>query len=399
MEQGKVLECKAYWDEAGKLFSSLPIGTPEILDSMEKVPAALKEQKVSSVCVVTDKGILAAGLLDGLQAALTEAGIATAIYDGVVPNPTVANVEAAREVYLSHQCNGILALGGGSVMDCAKVMAARVAAPDTPVMDMLGLYAPQSPLPPFIAIPTTAGTGSETTIAAIITTDEDHRKLIVMAVEFIPAYAVLDPKLTLGLPKAITAATGMDALAHAVESYIGTFRTEYSDAKAIEAVQGVKAYLKRAYDNGADETAREGMLLASHNAGISFTRGFVGYVHSIAHTLGSVYNMPHGLAIAITMPYVLEACGESIYESLGDLAIRCGIAPAGAQDKEAALAFIDWVKELNASMGIPSVADCLKEEDIPAMAAMADEEANPTYPVPLRMDAEELAAIYRKMLP
>ena len=399
MEQGKVLECKAYWEEAGKLFSSLPIGTPEILGSVETVPAALEGLKVSSVCVVTDKGIRAAGLLEGLQAALENAGIAVAVYDGVVPNPTVSNVEAAREVYLSHRCNGILALGGGSVMDCAKVMAARVAAPETPVRDMLGLYTPPRPLPPFVAIPTTAGTGSETTIAAIITTDEDHRKLIVMAVAFIPAYAVLDPKLTLGLPKEITAATGMDALAHAVESYIGTFRTEYSDAKAVEAVLGIKAYLKRAYDNGGDEAAREGMLLAAHNAGISFTRGFVGYVHSIAHTLGSVYNMPHGLAIAITMPYVLEACGESIYGSLGELALRCGIAPAGTRDKEAALAFLDWVKELNASLGIPAVANCLREEDIPALAARADEEANPTYPVPLRMDAEELAAIYRKMLP
>lgn len=397
MNQAKVLECNAYWDEAGKLFSSLPIGIPEILDSIQKAPGVLREQKVSSVCIVTDKGILAAGLLDGLLAALKEAGIAAAIYDGVVPNPTIQNVEAARDVYALHQCDGILAVGGGSAMDCAKVMAARVAAPDTSVMDMLGLYVPQTPLPPFVAIPTTAGTGSEATIAAVITNDEDHRKLVVMATQFVPAYTVLDAKLTLGLPKAITAATGIDALAHAVESYIGTFRSEFSDAKAIEAVCGIKTYLKRAYDNGADLKAREQMLLAAHNAGLSFTRGFVGYVHSIAHSLGSVYNMSHGLAIAITMPYVLEAYGESIYGSLGDLAIRCGIADAGTGAKAAALQFIDWLKGLNASMDIPAVADCIKEEDIPKMAAMADQEGNPNYPVPLRMDAEELAAIYRKM--
>lgn len=372
----------------------LPYREPEILQDMEQVSEVLKQKAVDSVLIVSDRGITNAGLLNGLTDALKQKDIDYVIYDDTVPNPTIANVEAARQLYLDNACKAVIAVGGGSSIDCAKVTAARIAKPKQAVSKMRGLLKIHKKLPLLIAVPTTAGTGSETTLAAVITDEKTHHKYPINDFCLIPKYAVLDYHVTTGLPKSLTGTTGMDALTHAVEAYIGGSTTKHTRAMAEEAVKLIRTYLKRAYDNGQDEQAREGMLRAAYCAGIAFTQSYVGYVHGIAHSLGGQYSVPHGLANAVILPYMLEEYGVSCHKRLGKLARVCGIAAVEDADGTASEKFITWIKEMNSYMGIPRHIDGIREEDIPMMAQHADKESNPLYPVPKLMDAKELEKMY-----
>ncbi len=259
---------------------------------------------------------------------------------------------------------------------------------------MRGLLKIHKKLPTLVAIPTTAGTGSETTLAAVITDSATHHKYPVNDFVLIPRYAVLDYRVTTGLPRQITATTGMDALTHAVEAYIGGSTTKLTRKMAETAVRLIRDNLKEAYDHGDNAKARENMLHAAYCAGIAFTRSYVGYVHGVAHSLGGRYGIPHGLANAVILPYFLEAYGKSCEKRLGKLARICGIAPESADDHAASRNFIRWVRQMNHSMDIPDTLDGIREEDISQMAAHADKESNPLYPVPRLMDADELAGMY-----
>lgn len=375
----------------------LPYREPEILGDMTQLSRILKEKGKSSVLIVTDKGISSLGLTKGLTDALTQEGISYTVYDDTVANPTIRNVEQAREEYLAHHCSAIIAFGGGSSIDCAKAAGARIAKPGQPVQRMRGLLKVHKKLPTLIAVPTTAGTGSETTLAAVITDSETRHKYPINDFVLIPHYAVLDYRVTTGLPAHITATTGMDALTHAVEAYIGGSTTKLTRSMAEEAVCLIRDNLKRAYDNGEDAEARKNMLRAAYCAGVAFTRSYVGYVHGVAHSLGGQYGIPHGLANAVILPYFLQEYGQSCEKRLGQLARVCGIAPGKADDHTASQIFIDWVREMNRSMNIPETIEGIKEEDIPQMAAHADKESNPLYPVPRLMDEKELAVMYRKI--
>lgn len=375
----------------------LPYREPEILNDMEALSHVLVEKGKTSVLIVTDKGISSLGLAEGLKDALTKAGISYAVYDDTVQNPTIDNVEQAREAYLAHHCNAVIAFGGGSSIDCAKAAAARIAKPKQSVQKMRGLLKIHKKLPTLVAIPTTAGTGSETTLAAVITDSATHHKYPINDFVLIPGYAVLDYHVTTGLPRHITATTGMDALTHAVEAYIGGSTTKHTRKMAEEAVCLIRDNLKRAYDNGEDREARENMLRAAYCAGIAFTQSYVGYVHGVAHSLGGRYGIPHGFANAVILPYFLEEYGASCEKRLGRLARICGIASGEKDDHEASRIFIKWVREMNHSMGIPEKIDGIRTEDIPKMAAHADRESNPLYPVPRLMDVNELAAMYWKI--
>lgn len=372
----------------------LPYREPEILERMSHIANVLKNKNLNSVLIVTDKGISSLGLLNDLKQALKESCIEYVIYDDTVQNPTISNVEEARKMYLENNCQAIIGFGGGSSMDCAKVTGARIAKPKQPVSKMRGLLKIHKKLPTFFAVPTTAGTGSETTLAAVITDDKTHHKYPINDFYLIPNYAVLDEKVTQGLPKNITATTGMDALTHAVEAYIGGSTTKHTRAMAEEAVQLIKKYLKRAYDNGQDVEARANMLRAAYCAGVAFTQSYVGYVHGIAHSLGGQYGVPHGLANAVILPYFLEEYGESCHKRLGKLAKICKIADNNDSDSTASEKFIHWIKEMNESMNIPKHIDGIKEKDIAVMAMHADKESNPLYPVPKLMDVEELKKMY-----
>ncbi len=261
-----------------------------------------------------------------------------------------------------------------------------------------GLLKVLKKLPPFIAVPTTSGTGSETTIAAVITDDETHHKYAVMDLQLVPKYAVLDPEMTRGLPPKITAATGMDALTHAVEAYVcWTYNTKESLQCAEEATVAIFKYLERAYQNGDDMEARTEMLIASFKAGFAFTRAGVGNVHAIAHTLGGLYNTPHGLANAVILPIVLEDYGEAVYPRLSRLAELTGVCTSGTQEQKAK-AFIKEIRAMNQRMDIPTGFDHIQEKDIPQMITWALKEANPFYPVPVVYDRDRCNKVIHRII-
>ena len=282
-------------------------------------------------------------------------------------------------------------------MDCAKVTAARIAKPRQSVSKMKGLLKILHKLPLLVAVPTTAGTGSETTLAAVITDDKTHHKYPINDFSLIPRYAVLDPQVTLGLPQHLTATTGMDALTHAVEAYIGGSTTRHTRAMAEEAVTLISKYLLRAYIDGNDWVARENMLRASYCAGIAFTQSYVGYVHGLAHALGGQYGIPHGFANAVILPHMLEEYDSSCHKRLAKLARICNIADKKDNNSLAAEKFISWVKKMNCTMNIPVYIDGIQDKDIPTMARHADKECNPLYPVPKLMNAAQLAGMYDKI--
>ncbi len=374
---------------------------PELIDgpgSISRLPGFIKSKGITNVLVVTDKGLMGLKLLDGLFAALKAEGIAYTLYDGVQPNPTIPNIEESYSLYKGNGCKGIIAFGGGSSMDCAKATGARAANPGKSVPKMRGLLKVGRKLPPLFAVPTTAGTGSETTLAAVITDPSTHEKYALNDPKLIPPYAVLDPELTVKLPPHITSTTGMDALTHAVEAYIGRSNTRHTVDMAEKAVKLIFDNLEKAYANGTDITARDNMLHASYYAGAAFTRAYVGYVHAIAHNLGGLYGVPHGLANAVILPYVLEFFGSSAHARLAKLADIAGITTSVQSDTEKALVFIDAVKGMNKRMNIPDKIPQIKEEDIPTIVQRAFREAHPLYPVPRIMEWEDCERIVRKLM-
>ena len=375
----------------------LPYREPKVLASVDEAAAVLKQKTIKKVLIVTDRSLLKLGLAEPLLAALKARGIGASVYADTVPNPTIANVEAAREQYLAEGCEAIIGFGGGSSMDCAKIAAARVAKPHQSVPQMKGILRIHRRLPLLLAVPTTAGTGSETTLTAVITDSETHHKYPISDFPLIPQYAVLDYRMTLGLPRSITATTGLDALTHAVEAYIGRSTNAYTRAMAEEAVTLIHSHLLRACEDGSDAEARQQMLRAAYCAGNAFTRSYVGYVHGLAHALGGQYGTPHGLANAIILPHFLEEYGEIIHRKLADLARRCGIAPANARDALAARMFIDWVWDLNRQLDIPRFIPEIQVADMPVMAQHADAECNPLYPVPKLLDAKMLEMMYYRI--
>ena len=375
----------------------LPYRNPKIIPSDAGIPDVLRKHGVSSVMIVTDAGIRSLGLTAFLEKTLKENEITYCIYDRTVANPTIWNVEEAKELYLKEGAQAIIAFGGGSSMDCAKAAGARIVKPHQSISQMKGLLKVHKKLPLLIAIPTTAGTGSETTLAAVITDSEKHYKYPINDFSLIPRYAVLDYHETVGLPKMITATTGMDALTHAVEAYIGGSTTKETRKMAEEAVTLIHQHLKNAYDDGHNKEARKGMLKAAYCAGVAFTKSYVGYVHAVAHSLGGQYGTPHGLANAVILPVVLRMYGPACEKKLACLARKAGVVEENLTDREASRDFIRWVQKMNDSMGIPRTIPEIQEEDIPTMAKHADQEGNPLYPVPVLMNRKELEKIYYKV--
>lgn len=367
--------------------------------SVKKLPQVIKEKGLSKMMIVTDKGLTGLNLLDGLYEGLKAEGVDYVVYDKTQPNPSIDNIEEVRKLYLDNGCQGFIAFGGGSPMDCAKAAAARIARPNKPVQKMRGQLKIIKKTPLLFAVPTTAGTGSETTLAAVVTNTKTHEKYALNDPVLRPKYAVLDPELTVGLPPHITSTTGMDALTHAVEAYIGHSNTKETSAKAEEATKLVFENLEDAYKNGADIHAREQMLLASHYAGIAFTRAYVGNVHAIAHNLGGFYGVPHGLANAIILPYVLDFYGETAYERLARLSECAGVAKDGQSDEQKALDFIQAIRDMNARMNIPDKIEKIQEKDIETIAKRACKEANPLYPVPRIMDLDDCIDIIHRLMP
>ena len=361
--------------------------------SVLKLPSIIKNKGVNKVLLVTDNGLLKLGIPNGLIETMEKENLSYEIFSDLQLNPTDENVEAGFKVFKDNNCEGIIAFGGGSPMDCAKAIAAKNAHPNKSIKQLQGILKVHKKICPFWAVPTTAGTGSETTVAAVITEVKTHHKAPISDPAILPRYAVLDPELTKGLPPKITATTGLDALSHAVEAYTNHFyNTEEEDTRAKNAVKLIYNNLYKAYLDGNDMEARQNMQIAAFDAGRAFTRGCVGNVHAVGHTLGGLYGYPHGEAMSIILPYVLRQFGEAVYDSLADLADVCDIK--GANNKEKALNFISWIEEMKDKMNIPKGINCIKDEDIEQIVEWAEKEANPLYPVPVIWDKND----FRKLI-
>ena len=372
----------------------LPYREPVILDSIKEIPNNLKNLSIKNILLITDKGIRNLGITKELEEVLSKNNINCIVYDETLPNPTVDNIESARKLYVDYSCEALIAFGGGSPIDCAKAVGARIAYPKKTIGKLKGLLKIRRKIPLLIAIPTTAGTGSEVTLASVVSDPSIQHKYTLMDFNLIPRIAVLDPSVTVSLPPHLTSTTGLDALTHAIEAYIGRSTTNDTRKKAIEAIKLIFGNIEEAYNNGSNIKARTNMLKAAYLAGIAFSKSYVGYVHAVAHSLGGQYNIPHGLANAVLLPIVLEKYGKNIYKKLHKLSIEVGISSKDENKEESARKFIKAIYALNERMNIPKKLKGIKEEDIVIMSKHADKEANPLYPVPKLFNAKELEYFY-----
>lgn len=396
----KKVWCRTYQAVMRVALAVMPWREPQLLQGEGSFASAvdfLAQHGVNRPLIVCDKAALERHALDGFFQNAEEK-LQYAVFDGVLPNPTVDQVEQGLAVYLQNGCNGILAFGGGSAMDCAKAIGARVVRPKKSVNQLKGLLKVRKKLPPFFAVPTTAGTGSECTVAAIITDSATHDKYAINSFALIPHYAILDPVLTVGLPPFLTATTGMDALTHAVEAYIGGANTKSTKKNAEEAVKLIFDNLEEATFNGQNLQARINMQKAAYLAGLAFTRAYVGYAHALAHSLGGKYGIAHGLANAVLLPEVLDKFGKTAWKKLAKLS-RLAVAEQDDSDKVAAEKFIVAIRNMNEKLGIPSnFGGKIHREDFTELAIHAEKEANPLYPVPQLWSVSDFVEVYEKVM-
>ncbi len=365
------------------------------LNHPQRVIEILRYHQFSHPIIVTDAGIVKLGLHEPLIAILKAKQIAFSIFDQTSVNPTLQNIEDAFKLYQRDGCDSIIGFGGGSSLDCAKGVMVKLTHPKKNLKQLKGLLRVGKRQGFMIAIPTTAGTGSEATVALVVSNPESHEKYAISDPHLIPDYALLDPALTVSLPPSLTAYTGMDAFTHAVESYLNLFQTWQSKAKALNAIRLIHQHLIKAYKKSHDMPARQGMLEASYEAGVAFTRVYVGYVHCIAHALGGYYHVNHGLANAVILPHVLRAYGSSVDAKLAELAKVVGVASALKTNQQNAAAFIQYIERLNEQLGIgKTFKGIIQDQDIPALVHRALEEGNPLYPVPRVLEYEQLKKVY-----
>ncbi len=378
----------------------MPIKEPKLIEGSHivlEIPSILKAENISRVLLVTDATLMDLKLVEPLINALKTASIEVHIYKDVQANPTVDNVESGLALYQAHQCQGIIAFGGGSPMDCAKVVGARVARPKKSIQAMQGILKVRKKTPFLIAVPTTAGTGSEATLAAVISDPKAKLKFPINDHVLMPNIAVLDVELIMKLPPFFTATTGMDVLTHAVEAYIGRSNTKHTKKWSEDAVILVFKYLRRSYQNPQDKEARRNMLKASYYAGCAFTRAYVGYVHAIAHTLGGFYQVPHGYANAVVLPQVLKQYGKHVHRPLARLARLTDVCDEANDDALCAGKFIEAIESLNEAFSIPNHIEDIASEDIDLMVQKAYRESNPLYPVPQIWKRQDFAKIYQML--
>lgn len=388
-----MLQYKAVIAISKQINKLITIPFPEVhqgFGSVSSVGQILAQKGMKKPLIVTDKTLVSLGIADKVIASLNENGLECAVFDGVEPDPCVASVDWGFSIYQDNQCDSIIALGGGSPMDCAKIIGAKTVR-NIDVRKMAGQLKIRKRLPYMVAIPTTAGTGSEATLAAVISDRESNEKFAVIDPTLVPNDAILDPGLMAGLPASITAATGMDALTHAIEAYLGEYSSSLTDHYAEDAIKSIFKNLPLVYRDGENMVAREWMAVASFQAGCSFTRAFVGYVHAIAHQLGALYHVPHGLANAVLLPYVLRFNLPACKHKFENMAKLIGL--------NTGLEFIEAVEKMNKTLNIPTTIKELKSEDVSEIARRALKEAHGTYPVPRYMTQTQCEQIVRKLLP
>ncbi len=353
-------------------------------------------QKLKKVLVITDKVLLSLGLLDGMLESLKDKNIEVVIYDGVKPDPTFGIVEEAIEVYKTNKCEGVIAFGGGSTLDASKTVASAVANNCSP-RSLEGLLKAKKDSVPFIAVPTTAGTGSEVTIVAVISDDVSHKKTTIISPKLVPTVAVLDPELTTGLPGHITSTTGLDALTHALESYVSEYSNAETTSYALKAINLITSNIEIAYNDPTNLEARENLLVGSFYAGMAFTRTYVGYVHAFAHNAGGKYGIPHGLACAVFLPHVMKSYKEECKEKFAYLADFLELAEGPHSVNSKAECILEYLFTLNKNLGIPERLEKFPKDGVDEILVAGFAEAHGTYPVPHYYTKAEALEILNKV--
>jgi len=389
----KSLYCRIFQFVFKLALPFLPYKDPKILDNITDITTTLKA--CDKPLIVVDPVVYKLGLIDGLLDSLNNHKIEYKVFTDLTPNPTIDQANNAYKIFVDEKCNKLIAVGGGSSLDLAKAVGAKYARPKKSLQKLKGILKVRKKIPILYAIPTTAGTGSETTLACVIIDSNTKHKYAINDFPIIPKYAVLDSNMTKTLPKNVIATTGMDALTHAIEAFIGRGGNKKTRKDALDAIKLIFENLEDAYFFNGDES-RKNMLFASFKAGRAFSKAYVGYVHALAHALGGFYNTPHGLANAVILPIVLKEYKAKIYGKLKKIAIYIGIADENTDSKAAANLLINKIEELNNKFEIPN-SITIDENDIEKMSEMANSEANPLYPVPVLWDKKKLAKLYLKI--
>tara|TARA_R110002110_G_scaffold415561_2_gene650816 strand:+ start:15715 stop:16914 length:1200 start_codon:yes stop_codon:yes gene_type:complete len=382
------------------LLRLLPRKSPIVFKGPDSALALTQQVSVlgfSRVAIVTDNFLAGSGILDGIKKTLSDAAVEFTVFDGVLPDPAFDQVQKGEAAMRTHGCEAVIAVGGGSVLDAAKMMAMLFTNPGE-LSKFERIQPCKQPGLPLFAIPTTAGTGSEITTAAVITDPVSHRKVPVLDTKMLPDYIALDAQIMKGMPPGITAATGMDALTHAVESYLSKASSASTELQATAAVKLIFKYLVRAYRDGNDMEARDAMSVAAFYAGAAFGRTSVGYVHGIAHQLGRVCGTPHGNANAMVLPEVLAAYGDCVYERLAALAVIAGLGDQGQADSQLAALFIQAIRDMRQELELPLQPKGLKAQDVEGIVDEAIKEAGALYPVPRYMQEYEIQAIVNRLV-
>lgn len=377
------------------------VPTPETFSgagSRSKIGNWCKTYGYKRALIIMDKVVKEAGIADKIIDSLNKAGVAYFIYDKVLPNPTVSMSKEATAIGKTNNVDVVIAIGGGSPIDCAKLTSAAITSKNN-INNLIGiLKVKQMPLP-LIAIPTTAGTGSEVSIGAVISDDVTHMKSIMISPKIVPKVAILDGETMTGLPQQWTAGTGFDALTHAVEAYIGFHYNADAKHNASEAVTAINKYLIRAYDNGSDIEARDALSLAAYKAGLAMNKCSLGYAHAFGHRLTGFYNLPHGLAVGMVLPHVIKYNKKAAEKELAELAIACGIGKDIEPKDVLADKFEKSIFELYDKLKLPKKCDKLKKSDYDQIIKEAFKETNVTYGVPKYMTRKEAAELLDTILP
>ena len=357
--------------------------------------ATISQFGLRNILLVTDRPLVELGVVNIAVDALHRHAVETTIYDGVLPDPTLQVADDGLAVLRRHNCDGVLAFGGGSSIDCAKVIA-LAAGNNCQAADCIGLNNYKLPALPFFAAPTTAGTGSEGTFIAVISDNDTHRKAAVLGAALIPRATALDPQLMTSLPPHITAATGMDALTHAIESYIGLWETGETGFYGLTACKLIFENLETACGDGENLSARQAMALASYYGGLAITNTLVGYVHAVSHNLGAKYGIAHGLGNAMVLPHVLELMRDAAAEKMADIAVHCGFGERDEDNTALAQKLIERVRALNEATGIPKQTDVIRAEDVDELVDLALAEGS-GYPTPRYLERAEAVALINKL--
>lgn len=403
---------RGYQKIMGAAMKLMPSVEQELIEgpgSMADVPGLLKDKGLRKPLLVTGPRVSKTEFFQRLTQLLREAGIDAAVFDEVEPDPTTELVGRVMDRFREQECDCFIALGGGSNMDAAKAAAAGLVRPRKDLAKLGGVMKVRRKTPFMIAIPTTAGTGSECTVAAVITDSGTHRKFAINDPRLCPDAAVLDADLTADLPPQVVAATGMDALTHAIEAWLNkTYHKPDTEWLCMHAVHDILQYLPFVYqEQGGSPRARQKLLEASYKAGQAFTVACVGNVHAIAHTMGGLYHIPHGTANAALLPVVLEDYGEKVHSSLAMLCRHAdldrlldlgGRKAIDFSDQEYAESFIRLIRKMNRDMQIPESFPQIREEDLDRMAGWAVKEANPLYPVPVIYGKKDVKRILRRIM-